>query len=91
MTIGAAQGFEDHVTLTEGRLPAVTAPVGQPFEVLVSAEQAAKLGYQVDETYLLVGETGGGERLRCSSQSGLQASGRRVTRPGTTGFTSRGL
>ena len=53
MTIGAAQRFEDHVTLTEGRFPAAKAPAGQPIDVLVSAEQATKLGLQIDETYLL--------------------------------------
>lgn len=59
MTIGAARRFEDYVTLTEGRFPAANTPPGQPIEVLVSADQATRLGFQIDETYLLTDPSNG--------------------------------
>ena len=58
-TVGAAQGFDEHVTLTEGRYPAVKPVASEPFEVLVSTDQATKQGFQVDETYLLADPIGG--------------------------------
>jgi putative ABC transport system permease protein len=54
ISLGTAGGFEDRVTLTEGRFPsAADRPDGNPIGVLVHSDQATKLGLQVGETYLL--------------------------------------
>jgi putative ABC transport system permease protein len=44
--------IEKHITITEGRLPKLAIDAGQPVEVLISEEMAARLGLHAGEEYV---------------------------------------
>ncbi|HMN29717.1 MAG TPA: FtsX-like permease family protein, partial [Caldilineaceae bacterium] len=56
--VGFVSGLYDHIQLREGSLPATTWNPGEPFDVLVSASFAEKLGLQVGERYVLFNVAG---------------------------------
>jgi putative ABC transport system permease protein len=48
-----ATDFDKHIDIVDGKLPQTTAD--GPIEVLIAENQASKLGFQVGETYMVLG------------------------------------
>jgi putative ABC transport system permease protein len=62
-SFGAFSSFEEHITLTEGALPAIAGyDPDQPVEALIGEELALKLGLQPGEEYVAFARREGGKQ-----------------------------
>ncbi len=68
--------LENHITLVEGRFPAVAdTAADEPVEVIIYEDLATKLGFQVNENYIAYLQVRGTEGLLRSVQVPIRISG----------------